>query len=70
MMIQIQDNVYVNTDHISVIQISRTKDKKIKIEVIVGNRSYIADQDKVKGELSNFLRGRVENDTSNQFVSL
>jgi hypothetical protein len=70
MMIPIQDNVLVNTDRISVVQLRKIKDK-VRVEVIVDNRSYIVDDDKINGEFRQFLRGTFDDtDNMNQFVNL
>lgn len=68
MMIPIQKNVLVNTDRISIVQL-REVGKKIKVEVVVDNRSYIVDDDMLGGEFKNFLRGALP-DMSKQYVSL
>jgi hypothetical protein len=69
-MITIQAGLLVNTDRISIVQLKEIK-KKLRVEIIVDNRSYIVDEDKVTGELRDFLRGAFDNrDLTKQFTAL
>ena len=71
MMIAIQENVLVNTDKISIVQLREVRGK-VRLEVIVENKSFMVDEDKVVGEFKDLLRGTLDNNDKlmKQFTSV
>lgn len=68
MMIPIKDNVLVNTEKISVIELKKSGDK-VRIEVLIDGKYYAVDDNKINDEFRRFLRGDGSSLTK-QFISL